>query len=79
MGLLTGLLTLPLAPLWGVWWLAERVQEQAECVYYDPVSVRAQIAELDRALAAGEISEAECAQAQEELIGRLLYRGGVGG
>jgi cytochrome c-type biogenesis protein CcmI len=79
MGLLTGLLTWPLAPLHGVWWLAERVQEQAERVYYDPVSIREQIAELDRALAAGEISEQECEQAQEELIGRLLSRGDADG
>lgn len=79
MGLLTGLLTWPLAPLRGVWWLAEQVHEQAERTYYDPVSIRNQIAELDRALAAGEISEQKCAQAQEELIGRLLARGGAGG
>lgn len=79
MGLLTGLLTWPLAPLRGVWWLAERVQEQAERTYYDPVAIRDQIAELDRALAAGEISEQECAQEQEELIGRLIARGGGGG
>ncbi|HEY2764754.1 MAG TPA: gas vesicle protein GvpG [Pseudonocardiaceae bacterium] len=79
MGLLTGLLTLPLAPLRGVWWLAEVIQEQAERVYYDPVSIRNRIAELDRALAAGEISEQECDLAQEELIDRLLSRGGAGG
>lgn len=79
MGLLTGLLTWPLAPLRGVWWLAGQVQEQAERAYYDPVAIRNQIAELDRALAAGEISEQDCEQAQEELIGRLLSRGGSGG
>lgn len=79
MRLLTGLLTWPLAPLRGVWWLAERVQEQAERTYYDPVAIRDQIAELDRALAAGEVSEQECAQEQEELIGRLIARGGGGG
>lgn len=79
MGLLTGLLTWPLAPLRGVWWIAERVQDQAEGIYYDPVSIRARIAELDRALAAGEISEQECEQAQEELIGRLLARDDAGG
>lgn len=79
MGLLTGLLTWPLAPVRGVWWLAERIQEQAEGIYYDPVAIREQIAELDRALAAGEISEQECAQEQEELIGRLIARGGGGG
>jgi len=78
MGLLTGLLTWPLTPLRGVLWLAERVQQQAERVYYDPVSIRNQIAELDRALAAGEISEQECEQAQEELISRLLSRGTAG-
>jgi len=29
-GLITGLLTLPLAPVRGTVWLAERIQEQAE-------------------------------------------------
>jgi hypothetical protein len=30
MGLISGLLTLPLAPVRGTAWIAERVQEQAE-------------------------------------------------
>ena len=36
MGLVTGLLGLPLVPLRGVLWLAEQVLEQAEDQFYDP-------------------------------------------
>ena len=43
MGLITGLLTLPLAPVRGVVWLAEQIQEHAEAQYYDPVNIRAQL------------------------------------
>jgi hypothetical protein len=79
MGLLTGLVTLPLAPFRGVVWIAELIKEQTEHEYYDPASIRRQIEALDNAHAAGEISEQECVEAQEELIARLLSRGGSGG
>lgn len=79
MGLLTGLVSLPLAPFRGVVWIAQVIQQQAEQQYYDPASIRAQIEALDRACAAGEITEQDRDQAQEELIARLLPRGGSGG
>ena len=37
MGVITGLLNLPLAPVRGVTWLAEQVQTQAEREWYDQV------------------------------------------
>lgn len=79
MGLLTGLLTLPLAPVRGVVWVAELIRERAEHEYYDPASIRRQIEVLDRARDAGEITGQECADAQEELIARLLHRDGPHG
>lgn len=72
MGLVTGLLTLPLAPVSGVVWLAERVTEQAERQWYDPASIRRQLAQLEEARDAGEISEQECAELEDELVQRLL-------
>ncbi|MFC5753075.1 gas vesicle protein GvpG [Actinomadura rugatobispora] len=71
MGLLTGLLTLPLAPVRGVVWLAERIRDQAEQELYDPVAIRGQLAEVDAALAAGELSEEEAAELQDLLLDRL--------
>ena len=53
MGLITGLLTLPLAPVRGTAWLAERIQEQAEAELYDESSIRAGLMELEEAREAG--------------------------
>jgi polyhydroxyalkanoate synthesis regulator phasin len=71
MGLVTGLLTLPLAPVRGVVWIAERIRDQAEQQLYDPVVIQRRLAEVDDALAAGELSEEEAAELQDELLGRL--------
>jgi hypothetical protein len=71
MGLLTGLLTLPIAPVRGVVWLAERIREQAEQEMYDPAAVRAQLAEVDRARSSGELSEDVAAELEDELLSRL--------
>ena len=49
MGLIKGLLTLPLAPVRGTVWVAEQVQEEAERQYYDPAVIRRQLEEVERA------------------------------
>jgi Gas vesicle protein G len=71
-GLITGLLTLPLAPVRGTVWLAERIKEQAEAEYYDEKVIRAQLMEIDAAREAGEIGEEEAAQAEDQLLERLI-------
>ena len=72
MGLITGLLTLPLAPVRGTVWLAERIQEQAEAELYDEDVIRAQLMEIDAAREAGEIGEEEATQAEDQLLERLI-------
>ena len=72
MGLITGLLTLPLAPVRGTVWLAERIQEQAEAELYDEDVIRAQLMEIDAAREAGEIEEEEATQAEDQLLERLI-------
>lgn len=72
MGLLSGLLTLPLAPVRGVTWVAEQVRQQAERQYYDPASIRRQLTEIDDAHAAGEVTDQERDELQEELLGLLF-------
>jgi len=74
MGLLTGLLGLPLAPVRGVVWLAEQIRQQAEDQYYDPARIRAQLERIDEARRAGELSEQECAELENELLQRLMTR-----
>jgi Gas vesicle protein G len=71
-GLITGLLTLPLAPVRGTIWLAERIQEQAEAEFYDEDAIRARLMEIDAAREAGEIDEEEATQAEDELLERLI-------
>ena len=72
MGLITGLLTLPLAPVRATAWIAERVLEQAESEYYGEEQIRELLFEVDEARAAGEIDEAEAARLEDELLERLL-------
>jgi Gas vesicle protein G len=72
MGLLSGLLGLPLAPLRGTVAVAEQVLQQAEETYYDPATIRAEIEEVDRLRASGELDEEEATAREDELIERLM-------
>jgi hypothetical protein len=77
MGLFTGLITLPLAPVRGVAWIGEQVREQATREVSDPAEISQRLADLEDALAAGEISEDEHAEAEEQLVAELMRgRGG---
>lgn len=71
MGFLTGLLLLPLAPLRGTIWLAEKLTEIAEAELDDEVAVRRLLVEAEIAFESGELSEAEYEQVEDELIERL--------
>jgi hypothetical protein len=72
MGLIVNLLLLPLAPVRGTVWIAERIYEQAEAEYYDEGAIRAQLMEIDRAREAGEIDDATAAEAEDLLLERLI-------
>jgi hypothetical protein len=71
-GLITGLLGLPLAPLRGTIWVADQVLQQAEEEFYDPARIKAQLEDVDRARAAGELSDDEATAIEDELVERLL-------
>jgi hypothetical protein len=71
-GLIGALLKLPLAPVTGTVWLAERIQEQAEAEYYDEGAIQEQLREIDEARRAGTIDEADAAAAEDALLERLL-------
>jgi Gas vesicle protein G len=77
-GLISGLLTLPLAPVRGTVWLAEQIQEQAESELYDEAAIRQGLLELEAAREEGVLSEEEIAAAEDDLIERLLEIRGVG-
>jgi hypothetical protein len=74
MGLLTGLLTLPLAPVRGTVWIAERLLEEAERELGDETAVRRRLAELEVRHELGEISDEELAEAEDALLAQLAAR-----
>ena len=72
MGLISGLLLLPLAPVRGTVWLADQIRQQAEQELYDERRIQAQLMEIARAREAGEISEEDAAEAEDALLERLI-------
>jgi hypothetical protein len=79
MGFLTGILLLPLAPLRGTIWLAERLAEVAERETDSEATFRRLLVEAEIAFESGELSEAEYEQVEDELLERLeLARAGGG-
>jgi hypothetical protein len=71
MGLFTGLLLLPLAPLRGTIWIAEKLADVAERELSDETAIRRLLVEAEAALEAGELSEDEYEQVEDELLDRL--------
>jgi len=71
-GLITGLVTWPLAPLRGVVAVAEQVRRQAEEEFYDPVRIREQLAAVQRRRADGELTDEEATATEDELVARLI-------
>jgi gas vesicle protein GvpG len=79
MGFLTGILLLPLAPLRGTIWLAERLAEVAEREADSEATFRRLLVEAEIAFESGELSEAEYEQVEDELLEQLeLARAGGG-
>ncbi|WP_317446288.1 gas vesicle protein GvpG [Streptomyces collinus] len=71
MGLISEVLLLPFAPVRGSAWAIRQVLQEAERIYYDPATVRAELARLEERLEAGEITEEEFDQVEDELLDRL--------
>jgi hypothetical protein len=72
MGLITGLLTLPLAPVRGVGGLGEQLEAEARKQWSDPAAVRRELAAVEAAYEAGELTEEQRDARQDELVARLL-------
>jgi hypothetical protein len=71
MGIFTGLLLLPLAPLRGTIWLAEQLASIAEHELNDEETIRRLLVEAEMALDAGTITPVEHEQIEDELLERL--------
>lgn len=71
MGLLSGLLTLPMAPVRMVNWTVDQVLDTAEREYYNPATIRRELADLSRDLDEGRIGPEEFDQREDELLDLL--------
>jgi chorismate mutase len=71
-GLITGILGLPLAPVRGTIWVAEQIRQQAEDELYDPARIREQLEAVDRARTEGDLTDDEATRLEDELVERLM-------
>lgn len=71
MGLITGLITLPLAPVRGTVWIAERLLEEVERQLNDPEAIEQQLLDAEARNERGEITDDELEQIEDELLRRL--------
>lgn len=72
MGLISGVLLLPLAPVRAVGWLAEVLLEEADREKATDASPARALEELAAATATGEISPEEAEAREAEIIDRML-------
>jgi hypothetical protein len=79
MGMFTGLLLLPLAPVRGVGWVAGVLAEEAERELESRESPERALADLEAKRANGEISEEDAEALETQLIERMLARHGLQG
>ena len=73
MGFLTGLILLPLAPLRGTIWLAERLAQVAERELDSDTTLRRLLVEAEMAFDSGELTLEEYEQVEDELLERLEH------
>ena len=71
MGLFTGLLTLPLAPVRGVAWVAGQVAEEAERQLYDEDYILSELLRLELEAEDADLDEDERRRHEDELLERL--------
>jgi hypothetical protein len=71
MGLITGILGLPAAPVRGIAWVLDKVVRTAEDEYYDPGPVQETLVKLEQAWSEGAIDDEEFDRREAALLQRL--------
>lgn len=71
MGLFSVLLTLPLAPVRGVVWVAEQVAEEADRRLYDESRIRGELLALELDSEDGKLDEHERRALEDDLLDRM--------
>ena len=72
MGLISGILTWPIAPVRATVALAEQILQEAERQYYDPNRIRSQLDQIAVQRENGELPPEDADALEEELLVRLL-------
>jgi hypothetical protein len=72
MGLILGLLTLPLAPVRGVAWISDQVVQEANRQLFDPETIYAELDAIQAGREEGRIDPADADRREEELLQRLM-------
>ncbi len=71
MGLISGLLTLPIAPVRGVAWVADQVASEADRQLYDESNIRRELLQLEIDYEDGLVDDETREEREEELFERL--------
>jgi hypothetical protein len=71
MGLITGLLTLPLAPVRGVAWIGEQIAEEADRQMDPEARLRRELGRLQVEHELGDLSDEEFERREDELLEQL--------
>jgi len=71
MGLISGLVLWPLAPVRGVTWVAEQIEQEALRQWSDPAVIQQELLRIDDLRQRGEIDDDEADEREEELLQRL--------
>jgi len=75
MGLFVGLLTLPLAPIRGTVWIAEKLAEEAARELDEGRRIRRELSEVELAYERGELTVEELELVEDDLLERLRLAG----
>jgi len=71
LGLLTGLLTLPLAPVRGTVWVAEQIAAQAERELGDEKAIRRRLVQVEREYELGALTLEEYEAIEDQLLEQI--------
>jgi hypothetical protein len=71
-GLITGLLLLPVAPARGVLWVAEKITDEVNRRYYGEGAIVSELRRVEEARRSGAMNEEEAAAREEQLLQRRI-------
>jgi Gas vesicle protein G len=75
-GVIKELLLLPVAPVRGTFWVAERISDEVERERYSGGAAVRELEEIEEAQRRGELSEDEAAERQETVIEEQIVQPG---